>query len=150
VSVEPSEHRSDWKMWLVPLGLLGYAVVFGLVGWLLISLFPSRALPIGMGLMAVFVAVPGFTAGLHWHDPEWTVEAHTALKGLAMVFLLAGAGDGVWNAIKKTVAHGPGVLRELEASAFLAASLLLPFAIGKQISRRRHLPGGAADAEQAP
>ena len=129
----PEEAKSGW-MFLV--WFLVWIVALGISALLLAILFPVLRLWLLLSAMVLFLAFPGFAAGLEWNKPSCTAElkSHSRRIFFAIPVLLVMTA-ALSDAMKE---HDAGnIWLGLEVSGSMTAGTLAAFYLGRRIGRRR-------------
>ena len=128
----PGKTESGWMFvvwWLV------WIAAIGIPELLLAISFPVLRLWLLLSAMVLFLAFPGFAAGIEWDKPGFTAEAKSYSRRMLPIPVLVVMSTALYDALKEK--NAGVILLGLVVSGTMTAGMLAAFYLGLRIARRR-------------
>jgi hypothetical protein len=121
--------------WMFVVWWLVWIAAIAIPALLLAISFPVLRLWLLLSAMVLFLAFPGFAAGIEWDRPSFTAEAKSYSRGMLPIPVLVVMSAALYDAMKE---HDAGnILLGLVVSGTMTAGMLAAFYLGRRIARRR-------------
>ena len=125
--------------WIFIPQLIGYILCFAVPATILSLLFPAYIPWFALTAGVLMFSIAGFIVSRWWDHPDMTDEIRKSIRYYVIAFFIwMPLIKGIWDSIKNK--NWMDLQFSIEFSAAIAATIYIPFFIGRAISRRRTGP----------
>lgn len=126
-----NENSCIFLLWII-----GYAAILAVIAALLSMLFPIYMPWFILGVVLLFFAGMGFTAGFEWGGPKMTSDVRAQVKnfGLSMLILIISLSVFECRFHISIIS----IIRCLVSVSSIAIATMLGFLIGRSIAKQRN------------